>query len=789
MQNHARNRSASKQLFAGAVGLSALSFAWAATAQAQTAPSDTNPVAPRAADQSSGDIIVTAQRREQSVQDVGIAINVVGGDLVNQMNIRRGSDLALIVPGVSAVTQQVGSSGSFAIRGVTQNSTAIHQEGPVALYTDDVYISNAQMQSPQLFDIQRVEVLKGPQGTLFGRNATGGLVHIVSNRPTQDFEGYVDLTYGSHNERRVEAAVSGPLASGVSARVAILSDNFDPIFKNPISNNYGDLDSFAGRAHLLFEPSSNLNVLVTGYYSLEKTASGGMYQSVPAIAVYSSAGLQTDSRVLGPNETARTIVAGVATGTRPCAGCNFFGYRDPDGPGEISAYGPIGAASGSPSVFKSASYNHVKLEQYAETANVSWHSGQFSLVSITDARHYNTVSVTPLQFSGLVNGISPVQYYQAGNIGQFSQEIRGSVDTGRFRGTAGGYYLSIDGFWETGNGPMADGTDIYEFHKIKTASTSGFVNAEFDVAPTVTLIGGARFIHEIQRLDTQGDVRSAPNTIVQIFGRFNPSISPLARNKFDLWAWRAAINWKPSSETLVYASVNRGVKAGGFNIPTPNSFTTYPFNGYPYRPEDLMAYEVGIKQEFMGGRMRAELSGFYYDYNNYQAAISINLVRSIYNLQARIYGLDFQVSGKPINNLYVSLGGSYLDALVKNVQINDALIADRRMTYTPDLKLTGVVRYTIPVGRNKLNLQGDVQYSSSYETSLFGYSALHQPKFATLNANVEYEFNNFSVSAFVRNITDQRYIVSANDLASSRGEEFIAYSFPRWFGVSAKYQW
>src|ERR1700676_4078740 len=157
------------------------------------------------------EITVTAQKREQSIQDVGIAITAFSGKQLREMGIDNSTDIAAMTPGLYISGNNGGQKELFTIRGVTQNDFNDSTEAPVAVYVDDGYVAFGQGQIFGAFDLDRVAVLKGPQGTLFGRNATGGLVQFVSNRPTDDLEGYTDLTYGSYHQIRVESAISGPL--------------------------------------------------------------------------------------------------------------------------------------------------------------------------------------------------------------------------------------------------------------------------------------------------------------------------------------------------------------------------------------------------------------------------------------------------------------------------------------------------------------------------------------------------------------------------------------------------
>src|ERR1700687_1896995 len=177
-------------------------------------------------------IVVTAQKREQNSQDIGISLSAISGADLNSLRAVTATDITKSMPAVVLTQPNGPSSFSLAIRGVTQNDFADHQESPAAIYVDDVYVSQMAGLAFSLFDIDRVEVLRGPQGTLFGRNATGGLANFITNRPTDEPGGYINTTFGEHNLTRVEGAVNGPIWDGVDGRISFESNHYDPLFNN-----------------------------------------------------------------------------------------------------------------------------------------------------------------------------------------------------------------------------------------------------------------------------------------------------------------------------------------------------------------------------------------------------------------------------------------------------------------------------------------------------------------------------------------------------------------------------
>ncbi|MBV9620210.1 MAG: TonB-dependent receptor, partial [Gammaproteobacteria bacterium] len=254
------------------------------------------------------EVVVTAQKREQNLQDVGISLSAVTGADLTELGVVNATDITKAMPAVVLTQPNGPSSFSLAIRGVVQNDFADHQESPAAIYVDDVYVSQMIGLAFSAFDIDRVEVLRGPQGTLFGRNATGGLAHFISRRPTDEESGYADVTFGERNLLRIEGAFGGAINDWVDGRLSYQSNHYDPLFKNvfgPASDAENGND-WALRGQLLFKLPSNAQLLVLARASRTDVHAGSWEERAtkniaPGIDVY-----------LGPNEN--------VYGT--CPGCN-----------------------------------------------------------------------------------------------------------------------------------------------------------------------------------------------------------------------------------------------------------------------------------------------------------------------------------------------------------------------------------------------------------------------------------------------------------------------------------
>lgn len=355
-----------------------------------------SPAGASADDDIGGEIVVTAQRRAQSKQDVGIAIAAFGGEELRSMNVQSSVDVARLTPGVHISGNVGGQMSQFTIRGVTQNDFNDAIEAPVAVYVDDSYIPNMQGQTFGLFDLERVEVLKGPQGTLFGRNATGGLVHYVVNKPSDEVEARVDGTYGSYQSIKLEGTVNLPLSEKAALRVSGLLDRNDSYWKNiypggaaggvpvnlggvtnPCCQDEGYSNTVAGRIQLQLKPSDKLTVRLVGSAARQHLSSG-QYTQTPTVAVVDASGRVVDAIYAGPTETRTAIGPG---------GVNFTGI--PNSPGSRAPgadwFGFVAPSGKSLTLSKDFAVSNLnRTETWNAALHVDYDLGGADFVSVTN---------------------------------------------------------------------------------------------------------------------------------------------------------------------------------------------------------------------------------------------------------------------------------------------------------------------------------------------------------------------------------------------------------------------
>lgn len=463
-----------------------------------------------------GTVTVTAQKKEENLQDVAVSVTAYSGEQLSALGFNNSVDLLVQTPGLEATGFGGGAVQSFSIRGVGQNDFAAHQEAPIALYVDEVYqISNVSTRF-SVFDIERAEVLRGPQGTLFGRNSTGGLVHYITAKPTQEFEGFVDVTLGEDGRQRFEGAIGGGLSDNAAFRLSVLDNSSDGLIEQATVPNTRREDFTAFRGQLALDLTPDLSVLFKAQYGEEDGA---------------------------PNGYSYAAAEGLPT--------NFFGFSDPDGD-------PFTGVED----FESKKIN----ETTDYTATVNWNLGTgVSLTSVTSVQNIedNYSEDADVSPDSLFN------YEQFVDIDQFSQEVRLNFEGERHSSVIGVYYLDAEGDFrveESGDIFFGPGAIFGIDFTLDTQAYALFAQTDFDLTDQLSVTLGGRF-----NSDEKDFYLQAPD-----FG-FAGFSDTLEEEEFS---WKAQLNYNFTDDVLGYAGISRGIKSGGFNVPlTPVSSDGIQFDG------------------------------------------------------------------------------------------------------------------------------------------------------------------------------------------------------------------
>jgi iron complex outermembrane recepter protein len=725
------------------------------------------------------EITVTAQKREQSLQDVGIAVTAFTGDQIQELGFTNTTDIVAMTPGLNYTVPNAESSQiNFFLRGVGLNDFADANENPVAVYVDDIYRPAMGGLSFQLFDMERVEVLRGPQGTLFGRNTTGGLVHFISRRPTEELDGYFNATYGDFDQIKLEGAIGGPFSDSVSGRLSLAMNQHDGWTENRAGPDYNETDAQAARAQLLFTPTDSVDVLFNGWWS-DNDASVGAWQH--QATKFNAAG---ESVPLGPNEQDTSVdcnADGVldAADARPAPGTDCFGYRDTDGDPWAGDYDRDG---------------RVEVETSGLSANVQWQLGNLELTSITAFQ-----TVDRLQSEDTEAGPFPLILPTfTAETDTFSQELRIGGGNESLQWLAGLFWFDN----EVNGNYILDLTNLgFVFfdanYTQETESIAVFGQVEFTLNDSWTLIAGLRAANEEKTLDYLNVDESG--LFEFLFGDatafdFGPgSVGDLARHDNDSVSGKLQLDWRPTEDLLLYGSVSQGTKSAGFNVGFLDQTFLFASNTpetIPFDEETLRSYEIGFKSTILDGRARFNGSAFYYDYEDFQTFRFELLNQVIFNADAEVIGAELELQASPTDGLDLALGLAVLDATAEGIPSPlDGTPRDRDMVAAPDLSANALVRYAWPALGGRLAVQAWANYQDEIFYDIQNVPVSREDGYTVSNLRFSYTSGDerWELAAFAHNITEEEYLSYTFDFTGVFGFNQQAYGAPRWYGLSVQY--
>lgn len=745
------------------------------------------------------DIVVTARRREESLQDTPIAISAVSGESIAARGLDNVTQIGDFTPNVkfnsSVPVSASNATAAIFIRGIGQNDYQLSADPGVGLYLDGVYISRGVGNVLDVLNVERIEVLRGPQGTLFGRNTIGGAVSVTTKKPGDVLAGSLDLTTGSYNRVQVKASIDVPLAEGVYTSFSGFYHNRDGYVKGviPTAPDLGDTNQLAGRFALRLEPSSNvtIDIAVDGTRAREESAPNvalSIDENAPAAAVWNAvysgaAAICTD--LTNPARLTDQRCYNSQWALAP--------YRHGGTFTTISA--PFNNASRRP--YQSAS----DLNIWGVSGVIEWQlSDTVTFKSITAYRKVTGFWTRESDHSPA----SIVQTNSDWRQDQFSQEFQlgGEAFDKRLNWLVGAYYSS-----ESGN--HKDLVNIVDAVFLSGAVLDGksyavFGQATYEIVDNLNLTAGIRWTEDQKTFDNAnqyvveaGFLTGAPfNPDGSGLQNGDPLMGPLGQTstiKDRAWTPMASLSYRWSPAVLTYLSYSKGFKGGGF---TQRVFP--PFAFIPsFKPETSETFEAGIKTDLFDRKLRLNAAVFQNNYDNLQITVNdptLGFAPIIQNAaKARIRGVELELQARPTEELRIEAGLGYLDAEYRSVDIralNAGVTTASQLQNAPKWTLSAGVSYAFDLGgAGTLTPRVDWSYRSRVYNDAINTPELIQDGYHLVNASIGYTDTNarWSINLGVKNLTKEVYLGSG--YADSFGGLIEGvYGRPREWYLSAGYK-
>lgn len=694
---------------------------------------------------------VTAQRRSQQIQKVPIAVTAIGGKDLDSESIQVANDVVKYVPNFNADSTEGRERPRWFLRGIGNNDPSNLSLSPIAVYVDDVYWNNVFAQGFPLFDLQRIEVLRGPQGTLWGKNTTGGAINYISRKPTfDDTTGYAQFGYGSFGDRKVEGAVGGALSTDVLAgRVSFFNEQNDGYINNTYNGQkLGGLRDTAVRGQLLLNAGETSDWLLNTHYR-DYSGGGSFWQLV---------------------------------GVNP-GGKNQYGYLPSSDPYSVSE--------------NVAQNDHIESNGIDLTGH--WDIGRQTLTTITALENAQRTFISdgdgsPLEIS---------RGYSKLDTRQISEEVRlASPAEDQFNWITGVHLFQeeLNSIATSGTLPGGPASTAFQQTTInqETKSFAIFGNATYRFTDNFRLSGGLRWTTEKKSIDLLGINGTGKVGFQSLDNWYQPSlltgstVVKATQNESHTWSaptWDLTPSYSLADNVETYFRFARGFRSGGYN---GGATTQAAVN--TVTPEYLTDYELGIKSDWLDKRLIANLSVFHYDYKDMQVfaiapTSSGQTVQTLSNAaRGKVDGAELELKAIPVKGLTVSgniglLHTEYSDfpTYVNGVATN---LSGNQFPRSPHLTVAVGASYRIPVSTGYVDLGTLWNYKAKeYFNAIYQNDAMAQGGFTTgdLEASWHGKEDKVVVTGFIRNVTDKQYHTLA--VVPTYGAYEYINSQPRFYGA------
>lgn len=703
------------------------------------------------------EVIVTAQKKEESMQTVAVAVTAFSAETFNNAGMLNVEDLTRLTPGFTMSTYNPVSPQPY-IRGIGSNPSDAGSDASIGIFVDEVYAGRAGGYSADMYDIERVEVLRGPQGTLYGRNVPGGAINVISKRPTEEMEGFLEVTGGDYDLWAAKGAISGPLMDNVAGRLAFSTRKRDGHIDNVVTgNDLNDEDNKSVRGRLDFEPTDTFSIQLIAEYSKDdlKGPAARNYEGISSTLLLESLGLGFLAPVEPPTSSAIDTV-------------------------ELAVDG------------------FAKREMKGYSMKMDWDVGDaMTLTSITGYREND------YSFEDDLMGIAlPIFLNSADESSdQFSQELRLSSSSDKLEWTVGLYYLEEDvdrlEYWDLSYFDPIFGLDALGLtaavgydQKNTTTSYAAFGQLTYSLTDRLDLTLGGRYSQD------EKDFKLTTSGVEIGFGFLTPDpetglAQPFSASDDESWdnfSPKVALEYAATDDLFIYGTFARGFKSGGYNGLATDSLQA----STPFDEEQADSYELGMKADFMDNLVRLNAAVFYTDYTDMQVFFTSpsGLGIVIDNAaEATIQGVELELFVSPIDGLDISATYAYLDTEVDEFA-DKPEVKGNQLARSPENTASLSAQYIVPVSDGlDVLMRADYSYQDNMFFNIENSSISAADDYSLVNMRLALQAaQGWELALWGKNITDEEYRVHGFD--ASFGANVAAatlYGNPRMWGVSASY--
>ncbi len=718
------------------------------------------------------EVVVTAQRRTERLQDVPVSVTAIGAAQLRDQRINSADDLVSGVPNLQRASTVGEGTPIFALRGVSMSDYSLNQEGPVATYYDGVYKGTFALLGLGIFDLERVEVLRGPQGTLYGKNTTGGAINLISKEPSAEAGGYLQAGIGNYNRRELDGAVQGALNDDVSGRLAFTYAKADGWSKNllPGEPNLNGIRQYGLRGTLKFEPSDALKIVLRGTYTRQDPYNYAVY------------GLPTN---LG--------VGGELYATFGVPGYFRTGLADDE--------------------VETSFVRRRKALTRAVAMTVDWQVADGLTLSSISSYDKGTL-VIPEDSDGSPLNVTASIYDASAE--QVSQDVRLTSDLDRpfnfilgayanrskIRNTTESQYgldLDLTGDGRTTAADCSAGLSlgipvpcvlVASFEQIKT-SLALYSDLKYQLSERVTLRGGLRFTHDEGDLnDYTSQARGADGVpVVNLIPgdptNLNATTALTYRN--NNLSGKIGLDYRFENGVLAYASLSRGYRGAAFNAQAFNS----PAELGAAEPEVLDSAEAGFKSQWFDRSLTLNASAFFYRYKNMQfvdfdGVMTFRLV----NLPlAYVYGGELELQARPIDSLTLSAGLGLMDSEVRRGSLRGVDLMGNQLFNAPHVTFGTDASWRALSGEwGTLTANLGLSYVSDQYFEIFNSPDARQKGYGLIDATLRFDTpSGWSASLWAKNLTDKFYTTARLQAVESVGSQYTQRGTPRTYGLTVRH--